>query len=184
MRFVWILVVVVAIGFTMKKLTTVKVAHRPDASVSSTDASRKHFNASDLEKLGCVVDPALGSATTIEVPLIGSIESYKLNSQEGCIVSVISLIQASKEYDDATWSGIRASANHQAQRGGYQIANYRGNLGEHSEIAVFSKNDSPYGFSYSVQSNGYIRQVIIYSEKIEPDEKFEAVFRNKIYASD
>lgn len=170
----------IAAALYFEEITQVEVKNPVEAGELSADTVKKHFNADDLGRLGCNVDPALGKITNVENPLIGAVENYSLRSETGCVVTLISNIQASKEYDEGTWAGIRAFLDMLARKKEYELTRYQGNLGEYSELEIFTKDGTRKGFSYSVQSGGFLRQVIIDSENIEPDDNFENILRKKL----
>lgn len=168
-----------AIGVVIYFWNAYKAA--PTAEPASDNVASAHFNASDLKRLGCNVDSRLAKTSSLEYPLVGKMEAYGLQSNSNCKVSLISTYYKSATYDEGTWAGIRASHKVAAKKKGYEISRSGGNLGEHSEVAEFFKNGSYKGFAYTVQSNGLLRSITIYSDDIRPNEELETIIAEKLY---
>ncbi|PKV11623.1 hypothetical protein CVO74_19250 [Xanthomonas prunicola] len=138
----------------------------------------EHFTLADLQQLGCTVT-ATPKRNVSKIPLMGEVDGYGVTSTTPCATQLVSLLQP-VTYEDAVWEGTRSAAGTFAKNNGFTRESYEGDLGEYSEIEVFSRNGKQAGFEYSVQAKGTLHSVIVISDRIEPDAAFEAVFKRKL----
>lgn len=158
-----------------KRLNTeITTAVKPSAQ----DLNR-HFTAEDLAKIGCRVAPELGKFSQMEFPLLGTVKFYALRSETGCKVDLISEISSAKENDEGSWAGVRAGASVTARKRGFELDSEEGSLGEYSEIQHFSQNGADKGFTYTIQSKGFLHSITIFSDEVTLDDRLESVIAAK-----
>lgn len=143
----------------------------------------EHFTIADLEKLGCKIE-ATPKILSFDMPLVGHVDGYRVESDSACATKLVSTINP---YDNSTvgieegaWAGKKVSAMNVAENRGYDLSSQDGNIGERSEIELFTKNGRQAGFQYSVLANGYLHSVLIESDSIEPNEAFESILKEKL----
>lgn len=139
----------------------------------------EHFNLADLQALGCSV-AVTPKRNMQKIVLVGQIDGYGFVSTTPCATQLISLLQPTNKFEDGMWQGVRSAASTFASKQGYTQQRYAGQIGEYSEIEVFSHNGDPVGFEYSVQSKDTLHSVIVISDRIVPDEAFEALLQRKL----
>lgn len=171
----WKGLIIFAAGFSM--VGCVDSVAPPDGQLSA-DAVQ-HFTTSDLERLGCKVD-AEPRVASIELPLAGRTDVYGFSNGPACASSLVSTLSQSPEYNAGDWAGLRASSTGFARKHGYELEGYSGELGEHSEIDVFTRHGQERGFRYNVQANGYIHSVTLISDSIDSSGRFEEILREKL----
>lgn len=150
----------------------------PQGGQPTADA-KKHFTIADLERLGCKVD-ANPRITSMDIPLIGRMDAYGVSNGPACASLLFSTLTQAREHDPGGWAGMRASASNFADEHGYELSSYSGEVGEYSEIEVFTRHGKELGFRYNVQANGYIHSVTLISDSIDPSGEFEDILREKM----
>ncbi|WOB51327.1 hypothetical protein NYR97_08155 [Xanthomonas hydrangeae] len=148
------------------------------AATSAPRPEAEHFTLADLQQLGCTVT-ATPKRNVSKIPLMGEVDGYGVTSSTACATQLVSLLQPIK-YEDAVWEGARTAAGNFAKKQGFERESFEGQLGEYSEIEVFSRSGTPVGFEYSVQAKGQLHSVIVVSDSIAPDAAFEAVLKKKL----
>lgn len=138
----------------------------------------EHFTLAELQQLGCTVK-ATPKRSQSSIPLVGTVDGYGMTSATPCATQLVSLLQPIN-YEDAVWEGARSAAKNFAKEHGYTQERFEGEIGEYSEIEVFSRNGKQVGFEYSVQARGTLHSVIVLSDSLEPDAAFEAVLKTKL----
>lgn len=138
----------------------------------------EHFTLAELQQLGCTVK-ATPKRSQSSIPLVGTVDGYGMTSTTPCVTQLVSLLQPIN-YEDAVWEGARSAAKNFAKEHGYTQERFEGEIGEYSEIEVFSRNGKQVGFEYSVQARGTLHSVIVLSDSLEPDAAFEAVLKTKL----
>lgn len=149
------------------------------APASAAAGQEHHFTVADLARLGCEVK-VTPRTTSKSVPFMGRIDAYGFSKGPACASTLISTLTQSPEYDEGTWAGLRASNHIFAEKHGYDLEEYSGELGEYSELDVFTRQGDARGFQYRVQAGGLIHSVTLISDSIEPDEAFEAVLHERL----
>lgn len=142
-------------------------------------SSDRHLTIPDLKRLGCKVD-AEPRVESVELPFIGRMDVYGISNGPACASLLVSTLSQSPEYNAGDWAGLRASASGFARKHGYELASYSGEIGEHSEIEVFSRHGQEHGFRYNVQANGYIHSITLLSDSIDASGRFEEILREKL----
>lgn len=153
----------------------------PEAAATApfpTNAN-KHFTIADLERLGCEVD-ADPRTTSMDIPLIGRMDAYGVSNGPSCASLLFSTLTRAQEHDPGSWAGMRASASIFAEEHGYELSSYSGEVGEYSELEVFTRDGKELGFRYNVQANGYVHSVTLISDSIDPVAEFEDILREKL----
>ncbi len=111
-------------------------------------------------------------------------DGYSVRSNSECATKLFSTIQTYETYSTGVEAGIWASqkstAMNFAENHGYDLSSQNGNIGERSEIELFTKNGQHAGFKYSVLANGYLHSVLIESNSIEPNGAFESILKEKL----
>jgi hypothetical protein len=148
------------------------------AATSAPRPESEHFTLADLQQLGCTVT-ATPKRNVSMIPLMGEVDGYGVTSTTPCATQLVSLLQPIT-YEDAVWEGARSAAGTFAKKHGFTRESFEGQLGEYSEIEVFSRSGKPVGFEYSVQAKGQLHSVIVLSNSIEPDAAFEEVLKKKL----
>ncbi|MEC3887497.1 hypothetical protein [Xanthomonas campestris] len=138
----------------------------------------EHFTLAELQQLGCTIK-ATPKRSQSSIPLVGTVDGYGMTSATPCATQLVSLLQPIN-YEDAVWEGARSAAKNFAKEHGYTQERFEGEIGEYSEIEVFSRNGKQVGFEYSVQARGTLHSVIVLSDSLEPDAAFEAVLKTKL----
>lgn len=149
----------------------------PPTSRHGTPAA--HFTVADLEKLGCRVN-VVPTTKQLEMPILGTVDSYGFTSDAPCASLLISTLQPVEEDDPGLWAGKRAGAGVFAKKHGYDREGYAGEVGDYSEIEVFSRQGVELGFTYNVQANGQLHSVTLISDRIDASGAFESVLREKL----
>ncbi len=173
----WKVLIVVTFGFSLTGCTDPGAVGTAPFPVDA----KKHFTIADLERLGCEVDVAPRTAS-MDVPLIGRMDVYGVSNGPSCaslLFSTLSVAPA-EGYDPGTWAGMRASASNFADEHGYELSSYAGEVGEYSELEVFSRHGKELGFRYNVQANGYLHSVTLISDSIDPVAEFEDILGEKL----
>lgn len=138
-----------------------------------------HFTATDLKRLGCNVETAPRIAT-VDKPFIGRMESYGWPDGPACASEFLSVLQNAGDDPDGIWAGLDASTRGFARQHGYEVSTYDGNVGEDSQIDVFTSAGEARGFRYTVQNNGHLHSVMLISDRISPSGSFESILREKL----
>ena len=149
------------------------------SEVSALDNIKLHFTALDLNQLDCHVyeQPRF---LKLELPLIGAQEMYLLRSENRCASTLISSVSDAAPLDSGTWQGIAASTKGFARKSNYTLREYKGHLGDYSEIVEFRHNGNYAGFEYRVLTSAHIQVVRIESDSIYPDDAFEHLLATKL----
>lgn len=173
-NYVWKGLAVVGLGIVLAGCS------EPTQTPASAAAGQEHhFTVADLARLGCEVK-VTPRTTSKSVPLMGRIDAYGFSKGPACASTLISTLTQSPKYDEGTWAGLRASNHIFAEKHGYDLGEYSGELGEYSELDVFTQQGQERGFQYRVQADGLIHSVTLISDSIEPDKAFEAVLHEKL----
>lgn len=181
MRFLlYALLVVVAIAAGHRLLSPVFAPEMEVVDEDSQTFPDKYLRREDLARLGCMVSatPSVGKS---EVPRLGLVmEGYALTSPQPCASRLISTVQPLQGEDPGAWAAVRGHMSSVAEHYGWAHQRLQGRVGEYSEVGLFSLNGRPVGFMYLVQANGYLLSVMLISDSILPDERFEAILREKL----
>ncbi|CAG1022730.1 hypothetical protein MTYM_01947 [Methylococcales bacterium] len=182
-KYILILAVLVG-GIVFAKTYLTHTENRLNAEITtavkpSAQDSSQHFTAEDLAKIGCRVAPELGKFSQVDFPLLGTVKFYALRSETGCKVDLISEISSAKENDEGSWAGVRAGASVTARKRGFELESEEGSLGEYSEIQHFSQNGADKGFTYTIQSKGFLHSITIFSDEVTLDDRLESVIAAK-----
>jgi hypothetical protein len=139
-----------------------------------------HFTVADLEELGCRVN-VVPRTKQLDMPLVGRVDMYGFGSSGvTCASLMTSMIQAIEDDDPGAWAGARAAAKRFASKHGYDHESYLGEVGDYSEIEVFSRHGVALGFTYNVQAHGRLHSVTLISDSIESTGAFESLLRGKL----
>ena len=150
-----------------------------DESAKLPTDRKMHFTAADLKKLGCIVDVSPRNAT-IDKPFIGRIESHGWPDGPACASEFLSTLRSVGDDTDGTWAGLDAATRIFAREHGYEIVTYEGNVGEYSQLDVFTSAEEERGFRYTVEDHGRMLSITLISDRISPSESFEEILREKL----
>jgi len=151
----------------------------PTARPAGERESQPFFTEPSLAALGCMVPEGLGRYEDIAAPGIPDARAFLLVSRSGCAIDLFNLIQRT-DGGAGLWAGLRAQAMGEARRRGYEIENREGELGERSELRIFTENGAYRGFWYAIEAGNVLYVLRIFSDQIQISPELETLLREKL----
>lgn len=145
-----------------------------------TVESPAFFDETDLRALGCDVPDGTGRYADAAAPSVPGMRVFSLIHSEDCVIDLLNIIQPKEGGgpggDGGLWAGLRASVSGQARRRGFDTERFEGELGDYSEIRIFTQDGAYRGFWYAIETD----QVFYVLRVFSPDLGFDMALDKRL----
>jgi hypothetical protein len=161
-----------------------QVRIEPVAQPTGTIESSAFFDEVDLRALGCDVPDGTGRYVDAAAPSVPGMRVFGLIHSDGCVIDLLNIIQPTEGGgpggDGGLWAGLRASISGQARRREFDTERFEGDLGDYSEIRIFTQDSAYRGFWYAIETDRVLYVLQVFSPDLGFDMALDKRLRLKL----